>query len=266
MHTPHWLAYPMIVMALFGPVQDWLLYYPDRYDPTVAARLSAKAGLQAWPSADAYRGFIVGESLNATGGTLVVFHGNAGSAVDRTYYRDFLMPLGVRIVLLEYPGYGAREGKPGEAALVTDGAESLRLILAQYGRPIYVLGESLGAAVATGALAAARIDVDGLVLCSPWDDLLSVARALYWFLPVQALVRDRYDSRAYLKSYTGPLAVIVADRDELVPRQSSLRLYETYPGPKKLWILRGTHNTWLGATSRPWWQSVFQFLREESKR
>jgi pimeloyl-ACP methyl ester carboxylesterase len=265
MHFPHWLAYPVIAMALFASVQDWLLYYPDRYDSTVAARFAARAGLRAWPSADAYRGFIAEEPPDA-GGTLAIFHGNAGSAVDRTYYRSFLKPLGLRIVLLEYPGYGAREGKPGEAALVADGAESLRLILAQYGSPVYVLGESLGAAVATGAVAAARLDIDGLVLCTPWDDLVSVAQALYWFLPVQTLLHDRYDSRAYLKAYAGPLAVIAAERDELVPRESSLRLYESYPGPKKLWMVRGAHNTWLDATSGPWWQGVFQFLRKESQR
>jgi fermentation-respiration switch protein FrsA (DUF1100 family) len=253
-------------MAFFNPVQDWLLYYPDRYGQSVVASFSAKAGVQAWPSAEAYRGFVAEGSPDAESGTLAVFHGNAGSAADRIHYRDFLRPLGMRTILLEYPGYGARKGRPGEAVLVADGAESLRLILERYGRPLYVLGESLGAAVAAGAVAGSGIRADGLVLCTPWDDLHSVARELYGFLPVRLLLRDRYDSAAYLRVYGGPVAVVAADRDELIPRQSSLRLYETYRGAKRLWILPGSHNTWLGFTDSSWWREIFQFLQKESKR
>jgi pimeloyl-ACP methyl ester carboxylesterase len=255
------LSLPLFLMALFGPLQDWLLYYPERYEPEAVANLPAGTGLRPWPSPEAYRGFVAERPGATPAGTLAVFHGNAGSAAGRTYYRDRLAPLGLRVLLLEYPGYGARPGQPGEAALVDDGAESLRMILRQYGRPLYVLGESLGAAVAAGAIAGSRLRPDGLVLCTPWDDLATVARELYWFLPVKALLRDRYDSSAYLRSYDGPLAVIAAERDDLVPRAASEALFENYDGPKRLWVVPGGHNTWLGYTGTGWWRDVFRFLR-----
>jgi pimeloyl-ACP methyl ester carboxylesterase len=249
-------------MALFGcSIQDRLLYYPDRYEPSALARL-ARAGLAPWPSAEGYRGFLAAAPRAAAGGTLVVFHGNAGSAADRRYYLPFLRFLGFRIILLEYPGYGARSGRPGETALVADGAESLRKVLEEYGRPVYVLGESLGAAVAAGAIARSGVPVDGLVLCTPWDNLPTVARALYGFLPVDALIRDRYDSVAYLEAYRGPLAVVAADRDELIPQQASARLFDAYGGPKAFWTVPGTHNTWLGSTDPAWWRQVFEALKE----
>jgi pimeloyl-ACP methyl ester carboxylesterase len=260
------LTFPLFLMALFGPLQDWLLYYPERYGPKVVASLPAQAGLRPWPSPEAYRGFVAEGAGEAAAGTLAVFHGNAGSAAGRAYYRDLLAPLRLRIVLLEYPGYGARPGQPGEAALVDDGAESLRMLLEQYGRPLYVLGESLGGAVAAGAIAGSQVPVDGLILCTPWDDLATVAGALYPFLPVKALLHDRYDSSAYLKAYDGPLAVIAAERDELVPRQASVGLFEGYHGPKKLWIVPGGHNTWLGFTRESWWRNVFRFLRGDPER
>jgi pimeloyl-ACP methyl ester carboxylesterase len=254
-------TFPLFLMALLGPLQDWLLYYPERYEVSVVASLPVQLGLRPWPSPEAYRGFIVEGSGAAAAGTLVIFHGNAGSAAGRVYYRAPLAPLRLRLVLLEYPGYGARPGPPGEKVLVDDGAESLRRLREQYGGPLYVLGESLGAAVAAGAIAGSRVPVEGLILCTPWDELATVAGALYWFLPVRAMLYDRYDSSAYLKQYDGPLAVIAAERDELVPRKASVGLYDNYHGPKRLWIVPGGHNTWLGFTGASWWRSVFRFLR-----
>lgn len=259
-------TFPLFVMALFAPLQDWLLYYPERYELSAVASLSAGNGLRPWPSPGAYRGFVVAGTGEAISGTLAVFHGNAGSAAGRVYYRDLLAPLRLRLVLLEYPGYGARPGQPGEAALVEDGAESLRTIRERFEGPLYVLGESLGASVAAGAIARSRIPVDGVILCTPWDDLATVAGSLYWFLPVKALLHDRYDTSAYLRHYGGPLAVIAAERDELVPRPSSVTLFENYPGPKKLFIVPGGHNTWLGFTRQAWWRNVFRFLREAKER
>ena len=50
-------------------------------------------------------------------GTAIVFHGNAGHAGHRAYYARALTPLGLRVILAEYPGYGPRAGQPGEQAL-----------------------------------------------------------------------------------------------------------------------------------------------------
>jgi len=264
---PHYIApairlvfYFACFMTFLYFVQDRLLYYPRRYDQTVLAQLSERAGLRAWPTPQDYRGFIVANPANEAAGNVIVLHGNAGSAADRTYYREFL-PADLRIILLEYPGYGARNGEHDEGAYVADGAESLRLIRQQYQGPLYVLGESLGAAVATGAVAKSGIAVDGVILCTPWDNLPSLAQAIYWFLPVKALVRARYDNVESLKSYRGPLGVIVAERDEIVPRRSSLNVYEAYAGPKRLWVVQGSHNTWLNSTDPKWWQAVFRHLR-----
>lgn len=69
-----------------------------------------------------------------------------GLGVERSWYRDALGPLGYRVVLLEYAGYGGRPGELSEHALVTDAAESLRLLADEFGHPLYVLGESLGRA------------------------------------------------------------------------------------------------------------------------
>jgi pimeloyl-ACP methyl ester carboxylesterase len=252
-------------MPPFDGLQDRLLYFPSRHEQAVVEQVARKSGMSAWPAVESYRGFVANAKGDEARGVLAIFHGNAGTAAERRRYVRFLSSQAPRIVLLEYPGYGARTGKPSEAGLIEDGAESLRLMLQQYGRPLYVLGESLGAAVAAGAVARAGLPVDGLILCTPWDDLTTLAQALYWFLPVRALIRDAYDSVGYLRAYRGPLAVIAAERDEIVPRKSSLHLYAAYQGPKMLWTLPGGHNAWLEATDARGWAGVFEFLRTHSK-
>ena len=49
------------------------------------------------------------------------------------YYARALVPLGLRVILAEYPGYGPRSGSLGEASLVADAIETVALAHRQYG-------------------------------------------------------------------------------------------------------------------------------------
>lgn len=40
-------------------------------------------------------------------GTALLFHGNAGTAMDRRSLASVFLPRGLRLVLAEYPGYGS---------------------------------------------------------------------------------------------------------------------------------------------------------------
>jgi pimeloyl-ACP methyl ester carboxylesterase len=84
---------------------------------------------------------------------VLVFHGNAGSALDRKYYPDALEKLGYRVILVEYPGYGGRRGKLGEGSFVADARDLVTLARDEFGDPIYVWGESLGCGVAIAVAA-----------------------------------------------------------------------------------------------------------------
>ena len=116
--------------------QDRLLYFPAKVS---LAKLPPD--LQPWPSASGLRGLLAEPAGRAAVGTAIVFHGNAGHAGHRRPYADALRRLGLRVVLAEYPGYGPREGSPGQAPLVADGAQSIALAGARFGQPLLVIGE-----------------------------------------------------------------------------------------------------------------------------
>ena len=92
--------------------QDRLLYFPHTYSHTEAINRARALGFQLWPSdAQDYYGFADSPETDDDKGTVLVFHGNAGSALDRDYYGTQLRACGYRTILCEYPGYGARPGK-----------------------------------------------------------------------------------------------------------------------------------------------------------
>ena len=266
------LAGYLLLVAITALAQKRMLYFPDPTPPS-AANLRTPYGpaLAVWPAADApaHRGYIVAEPREPapTRGTVVVFHGNAGNARDRGYYPMALEPRGYRVVLAEYPGYGGRDGELGEASFVADGRETARRALAEFGGPLWLWGESLGAGVATAVAADEALPVAGVALITPWDNLPDLAQALYWYLPARWLLRDRYDNRVNLNQYPGPVAILIAEHDEIIPPRHSRRLYEALREPKRLWVFPdASHNTWPAHPAASWWDEVLEWLDAASSR
>jgi hypothetical protein len=190
----------------------------------------------------------------------VLFHGNAGHAGHRVAYAG-LVRLGVRVILAEYPGYGPRSGSLGEEALVADAAETIALVLRDFAVPVLLAGESLGAGVAAATYARVPRNVAALWLITPWDTLVNVARHHYPWLPVGWILRDRYDSLTHLANAQIPIAVMVAERDTIVPAHLGRHLYEQLRAPKRLWQVPGAgHNDWQEDVDQRGWAEVVDFL------
>lgn len=256
------LAYVGLLFAVLYFMQDRLLYFPERMTLGRLVKISKLANVVMWPTADeAYKGFLWEPLDEGNGGTVVVFHGNAGDAVSRTYYSMALGRLGYRVLLLEYPGYGGRDGKLGEESFVADACETVRMAHEDFGRPIYFIGESLGAGVASATAASCQHPVDGIALITPWDALPDLAQSKYWFLPIRWIVKDQFDSVSNLRSYPGPVAILLAEQDTLIPPKHAERLYSALPEPKQLWTFADSdHNNWPSGPNNPWWHEVMEFL------
>ena len=234
------------VVVLMAVGQRRLLYHPPPAAPTPAE--VAARDLEPWGE------HWVRRAPDARG-TAVVFHGNAGGAADRTYLADALGARGLTVVLVEYPGYAGREGDLGEASLVADGVAVLQDAAEAFGGPVTVWGESLGAGVAAAVLAQTHVPVSGAVLITPWATLPDLAAGHYPWLPVRALLRDRYDSVAHLRAWGGPVGIAIAGRDEVIPPHHAERLARAV-GATVWRFPEAGHNTWPARPDAPWWDAA----------
>jgi len=254
------LTYLLFLLIVFL-FQQKLIYFPDIYSLAEQQQLAEQANLKLWPSTDDYRGLISKTSQTTGKGTVIVFHGNAGSATDRTYYQDALERLGYRVILAEYPGYAARSGDLSEQALVADGIQTAKQALNDFDEPVFLWGESLGGGVVSGIIKSGQVPVKGIALVTPFTSMADIAQHHYWFLLAKWLISDKFDNIKNLQNYPGNIAVLIAEKDEIIPAKYSLKLFESLPHPKKLWTFKGAgHNTLPLAYKQPWWQEIMQFV------
>ena len=267
-----WLRFSVIVLATVAlliyasrfilTLQFKLLYHPWSSAPP--AELLRANHVRLWQSSGAdYRGLVTADETGRCKGTIVVFHGNGGTAVDRVFYVDALAALDYRVILAEYPMYGGRKGELGEKSFASDAKETIRLAFEEYGGPLFLLGESLGSGVAAASSAGETpVRIDGIVLITPWDSLASIAHSKFPFLPVRLLLRDNYDSVSNLASFKGKIAVVGAAQDEVIPIRHARKLFDSLPGASRnMWTIQGAgHNDWYIYTNRTWWKEITDFV------
>ncbi|RLE11771.1 MAG: alpha/beta hydrolase, partial [Actinobacteria bacterium] len=73
--------------------------------------------------------------------------------------------------------------------------------------------------------------------------LADVASVHYPFLPVSALLKDRYENLEGIRLVDAPLLVVAGSEDRTVPMDQSVRIHEAASEPKRFVIIEGAdHN------------------------
>jgi len=253
------LAKIALVFAIGFPLlmylaQDSLIFHPQRLDESRRAALAQTPALESLfiHGADGTRL----HAWHVKGDPLVIYFGGNAEEVSWMLDEAPRRAPGVGWLLVDYRGYGSSDGSPSEKALVSDALQWYDHFKAE---KTYVFGRSLGSGVAV-QLAAER-PVAGLILVAPFDSLVAVGKRIYPFLPVQWLLKHRFDSVALAPKMKAPLLCIVAAYDEVVPAEHAKRLYDAWGGPKRWVGLEGAgHNTTDSALN--YWPSIARFLSE----
>jgi hypothetical protein len=247
--------------SLLFALQRRLLYFPRVSTEQAAFAEAERLHLAPWRDG---AGVLLGwqARVGNARAIAIVLHGNAGSALDRAYYVSALLPLGVEVDLLEYPGYGPRPGAPSYDSLTDAALHAIDLVAAR-GLPVWLVGESLGSGVAARVAALRGEAVRGLLLVTPFADLATVARRHFPFVP-SFFLRDRFMPVRDLGGFRRPAIVLVAGRDEFVTTAEGLRLFSVLPGPKKLLEQpEATHNGLDLSPGNVVWSEAVRFLSRE---
>lgn len=237
------VVYALLVVVI-SFLQRKLQYFPssDMGDPKIPELLGMKpATIKTEDGLDLVSWFAPPKEQD--GKIIVYFHGNAGNISNRDTKAAFYIQRGYGILLCGYRGYGLNPGTPTEEGLYKDARANIKWLSAQgYSMAQLVLyGESLGSGVAVQM--AGEFQPKQVVLEAPFSSAAHVAKKAYFWLPVDSIMKDRYDNLEKIPHVKADILIVHGDRDEVVPIALGKRLFEAANHPKQfITIERGQHN------------------------
>jgi uncharacterized protein len=164
--------------------------------------------------------------------TLIFFHGNAGNLLNRVHKLNELNKLDINILIISWRGFSGNAGKPTEKNLYYDAKESIKWLndLGVKNEKIILYGESLGTGVAV-ELGQENI-FNSIILESPFTSIAKAAKIYYPFLPINLLLKDRFDSIDKIINITKPVLIMHGMKDNIIPYSMGVELFEKANEPK----------------------------------
>lgn len=160
--------------------------------------------------------------------TLILgFGGNAWNGQEVATYLHAIFP-DAHVVAFHYRGYRPSTGRPSADALMGDAPllldEAQRLI-----RPdrSVAVGFSIGSGVA--ASLSRRRSLDGVILVTPFDSMKAVAQGMFPWLPVGLFFEHEFPASADLSGTQTNVAILAAERDEIIPPARTEALRKVIP-------------------------------------
>ena len=246
------IIYTVVCVFLwFG--QQRLLFWPSR----VLERTPSSYGLHyenVWlgvPVKDGKVEHLHGwwiPASNPQAPVLLYLHHNAiniGANVSQA--KDF-HKLGYSVFLIEYRGFGLSEGDfPTELQLYQDAQVAWNYLIQKQQIPpkkIFIYGHSMGGAIAID-LAVKHPEAAGLITQNAFTDLRDMTKrfGIFWLLPVDILLREKFNSLQKIRFLKIPVLFIHGTRDPQIPARMSQSLFTAAPQPKQLLLIpKGGHD------------------------
>ena len=164
--------------------------------------------------------------------TMVFFHGNAGNLFNRVHKLNELNKLDINILIVSWRGFSDNPGKPTEQNLYNDAKMSIKWLnnLGINNNQIILYGESLGTGVAV-ELGQENI-FNSIILESPFTSIAKAAKIYYPYLPINLLLKDRYDSIDKISRITKPILIMHGMKDDIIPQEMGVELFQKANKPK----------------------------------
>lgn len=238
------VAVIVLVLFYFYSKQESIIFHPTRtyHKPLpfleieeIFINTADGEKLHAW-----WRGTEEGED------TIIFLHGNAGNLSHRVERVRLFERMGYNSFLIDYRGYGKSSGKiKSENDIYVDAEAAYNYVLRERGIPeenIILWGRSLGGAPAIDL--AQNKKIKALVCESTFFSAVDLGETLFPYLPVDRLLKYRFENNKKIKKVTAPILIIHGEEDEVIPYQQGRRLYQAAPEPKSfIKIKKGRHNT-----------------------
>jgi len=256
---------PLVVigLALVYLFQDALIFFPQSVPVESRTRFAAYS-VEVHREGRKLHGWFVPGTVSATQPLLIYYGGNAEEVSDNLW--DVAQLEAGASLFMNYAGYGDSQGKPSQARLCQDALFILDWICQREAVPpahVVLLGRSLGSGVAV--FVASQRPVGGVILVTPFDSLLNVARHHYPYLPVRLLLKYPFDSAALAPSIKVPALVLTADKDAIVPGSLAGNLSRAWGGPVQTVAIAGAGHNDIQLDPR-YWEAINAYLTDPLRR
>jgi len=184
---------------------------------------------------------------------IVLFlHGNAENISTHIGSVYWLPEQGVNVFLLDYRGFGHSQGNPYIPAIFEDVESSLIWLRKHFPqRKIFILGQSIGSAIATTSMALFKDEyqISGLVLDASFTGYREIAQevtashVITWLAwPFTWLLPTKWDPKEHIADISpSPILMFHSKTDSVLPYELGLELYNTAQQPKEWWVSKGGH-------------------------
>ncbi|WP_408956273.1 alpha/beta hydrolase [Natroniella sp. ANB-PHB2] len=253
-----------ILLAAFYLFQDHLLFrksslteerlqeIEDKYPQAEEVELEMADGVKL-------HGWLVRATEHNKAPLLIYFDGNAEEVSGVIEEERFE---GYSLLLVNYRGYGLSEGKPDEDKIFSDALylyDHFTALGSIDSDKVLTMGRSLGTGVAVHL--AANRDVRGVILVSPYDSIENLAQDIFPFLPMNLVLKHKFDSLSKAPNLKVPVLILTAEDDRIVPVDYSKSLYDKWAGEKEFNVIANRGHNDLHR-SKEFWRYISQFIEK----
>ncbi len=264
------IGFPLTLWAILYIFQEKFLFIPPDMDNAMLERARAKfPGCEitlTTPDKTKLHGWRIPGALAPKSPLLIYFGGNSEdmTAVLLDPFFDLKRLWPYTLVLINYRGYGASQGEPGEKSFYKDAL----FIYDHFTRQpridpfrVIAMGRSLGTGVAV--YLAAHRPLKGVILVSPYDSITNVAKELYPYTPVSIFIRHPFDAASLAPSIQTPVLALTAAQDSTISSERSQALLSQWGGPHRhVSIPQADHNDL--NLSKLYWDRIAAFLQSHA--
>ncbi|MGE8502765.1 MAG: alpha/beta hydrolase [Pseudomonas sp.] len=269
-------ALALLLASLWLVGCSGLLFYPEPGLPITPERAGLEyrdIELRAADGTRLHAWWLPAKAGVKVKGTVLHLHGNGGNLAWHLGGVHWLPEQGYQVLMLDYRGYGLSAGKPRLPEVYQD-IDAAFAWLEQapqvQGAPLFVLGQSLGGALAVHYLTEhpeRRSALQGMALDgvpASYRDVARYALSTSWLtwplqVPLSWLVPDADSAINSIDQFQGlPLMIYHSVDDTIVPLSNGRRLYQAARPPRAFQVTRGPH---VQTFAEPAWrQSLLAFF------
>lgn len=141
------------------------------------------------------------------------------------------------LCFFNYRGMGKSTGIPSEDNILKDSITVFDYVKKHFNcadEDIGLIGHSLGTGIS--AYVATQRKVKDLILVAPYDSIGDIAKQKHWYLPINYLLKHKFNTIHLAEKITCPTFFIIAHNDHIISNQRSKAVYHKINTQHKKWV------------------------------